>query len=411
MPSRWDFRRVPIDQNAPRTREPRPPNRNLFHLDLEVTDLLSLAQIMKTAILLPTWVGDACMATPTIRAIRNGMPDISELCLVGRYAPIAVLEGLPSVDSTITYKPKSKDGKTLSRRAMIAELKRRKFDLIILLPNSLSAGIIGFMSGATRRVGYAKDGRSWLLTDRIPLIEGSVDNRTLPTIDYYMNIAKHLGCASDNLAMQIAVTESDRILAKNMFDRFDFAWDQPTIVLNTASATAESKLWPTGNASRAARQLAIQHGLQVVVHSGPSDRQKANAVEFGAAHPLVKSMGQIEHLPMGLSKAVLEQASVVVSTDSGPRHMASALGKRVVSLFGPTSPGLYQTYNLPEKVLSKSMSCSPCGKYKCPLMHNNCMHGITYPQVVGAVLEQMQLAVGDLGSEIVPERSLPRTAA
>ena len=387
------------------------PDRNLFNLDLEVTDPLSLAQIMKTAILLPTWVGDACMATPTIRAIRNGMSDISELCLVGRYAPIAVLEGLPSVDSTITYKPKSKDGKTLSRRGMIAELKRRKLDLIILLPNSLSAGIIGFMSGATRRVGYAKDGRSWLLTDRIPLIEGNVDNRTLPTIDYYMNIAKHLGCESDNLAMQLAVTDSDRILAKDMFDRFDFDWDHPTIVLNTASATGESKLWPTGNASRAARQLAIQHGLQVVVHSGPSDRQKANAVEFGAAHPLVKSMGQIEHLPMSLSKAVLEQASVVVSTDSGPRHMASALGKRVVSLFGPTSPGLYRTYNLPEKVLSKSMSCSPCGKYKCPLMHNNCMHGITYPQVVEAVLEQMQLAVGDLESEIVRERSLPRTAA
>ncbi len=387
------------------------PESTLFHLDLEVTDLLSIAHIMKTAILLPTWVGDACMATPTIRAIRHGLSEISELCLVGRYAPIAVLEGLPSIDSTITYKPKSKDRKTLSRRGMIAELKRRKLDLIILLPNSLSAGIIGYLSGAKRRVGYAKDGRSWLLTDRIPLMQGNVDHRTLPTIDYYMNIAKHLGCASSNLAMQLAVSESDRNLAKDMFDRFGFAWGHPTVVLNTASATGESKLWPTGNASRAARQLASQHGWQVVVHSGPSDRKKANAIEFGAGHPLVKSMGQIEHLPMGLSKAVLEQASVVVSTDSGPRHMASALGKRVVSLFGPTSPGLYRTYNLPEKVLSKSMACSPCGKYKCPLMHNNCMHGITYPEVVEAVFEQMKLAAGDLESEIVPERSLPRTAA
>ena len=165
MPSRWDFRRFPIDKNAPRTRI-----ATFSILTWRLPIFYLLPKNMKTAILLPTWVGDACMATPTIRAIRNGMSDNSELCLVGRYAPIAVLEGLPSVDSTITYKPKSKDGKTLSRRGMIAELKRRKLDLIILLPNSLSAGIIGFMSGATRRVGYATDGRSWLLTDRIPLI-------------------------------------------------------------------------------------------------------------------------------------------------------------------------------------------------------------------------------------------------
>ena len=132
MPSRWDFRRFPIDKNAPRTRI-----ATFSILTWRLPIFYLLPKNMKTAILLPTWVGDACMATPTIRAIRNGMSDNSELCLVGRYAPIAVLEGLPSVDSTITYKPKSKDGKTLSRRGMIAELKRRKLDLIINSIDSL----------------------------------------------------------------------------------------------------------------------------------------------------------------------------------------------------------------------------------------------------------------------------------
>ena len=366
---------------------------------------------MKTAILLPTWVGDACMATPTIRAIRNGLSEISELCLVGRYAPIAVLDGMPRVDSTITYKPKARDGKTLTRRGMISELKRRKFEMIILLPNSLSAGLIAYLSGAKRRVGYAKDGRSWLLTDRIPLKQGAIDNRKLPTIDYYLNIAKQLGCESNDRAMQLWVSDSDRDLGREMFRGFGFAWDRPTVLLNTASATGESKLWPSGHASRAARQFAVQYGLQVVIHSGPSDRPKANAIEFGASHPLVKSMGQVENLPMGLSKAVLEQASVVVSTDSGPRHMASALGKKVISLFGPTSASLYQTYNLPEKVLSIPMACSPCGKYKCPLVHNNCMHGITYTQVVEAVMDELQMSNSSPKLPVIPNWSLPRTAA
>ena len=122
-------------------------------------------------------------------------------------------------------------------------------------------------------------------------------------------------------------------------------------------------------------------------------------------------MGQVENLPMGLSKAVLEQASVVVSTDSGPRHMASALGKKVISLFGPTSASLYQTYNLPEKVLSIPMACSPCGKYKCPLVHNNCMHGITYTQVVEAVMDELQMSNSSPKLPVIPNWSLPRTAA
>lgn len=372
---------------------------------------------MKTAILLPTWVGDACMATPTIRAIRQGLRNVSHLCLVGRYAPIAVLEGMPEVDQTITFKPKSKDPKVFSRRGLVQELKRQKFDSIILLPNSLSSAVLGYMSGAKQRIGFAKEGRSWLLTDRIPLTRNGVDRRELSTIDYYLKIAEHLGCEVHDPSMKIWVSESDRVMAKRMFDAFGFDWNHPTVVINSAAAMSEAKQWPSGQASRAAKELAVQHGLQVIIHSGPADRQKSHAIEFGADHPRVKSMGQVEQLPLGLSKAVLEQACVVVSSDSGPRHMAAALNRRVVALFGPTAADKYKTYNLPERVLSIPMACQPCGKDKCPLVHNNCMHGLTYPLVVSAVLDQLQLAMPGWKSvrgrlPIMNQGAvLPRTAA
>lgn len=372
---------------------------------------------MKTAILLPTWVGDACMATPTIRAIRQGLSKITHLCLVGRYAPIAVLEGMPEVDQSITFKPKSKDSKVFSRRGLIQELKRQEFDSIILLPNSLSSGLIGYMSGAKQRVGFAKDGRSWLLTDRIPILQNGVDNRELSTIDYYLKIAEYLGCETNDQSMKIWVTESDRSAARAMFESFGFDWNHPTVVINSAAAMSEAKQWPSGHASRAARELAVQHGLQVIIHAGPADRQKSNAIEFGAGHPRVKSMGRVEQLPMGLSKAVLEQASVVVSSDSGPRHMAAALNRRVVALFGPTAANKYKTYNLPERVVSIPMACQPCGKDKCPLVHNNCMHGLTYPMVVAAVLDQLQLSLPGWNSPhgrlpiLNQGAMLPRTAA
>jgi heptosyltransferase II len=344
---------------------------------------------MKIAIQLPNWVGDACMATPTIRALREGIPSISELCLVGKYAPVEVLAGNPWSDSTVVFQSRPGGTGVVSRRQMIGVLKRKRIDMIILLPNSLSAGLIGYLSGATRRVGYSRDARSWLLTDRIPLWNEGQDMRVVPTIDYYLNIAKSLACSIEDQQMRLWVLDREREIAETAYDRLGLDWKRPTVVMNCASGTGESRLWPTGLASRAARELASKYDLQVVVHCGPADRARANAVEFGASHPLVKSIGHIEDLPIGLSKAILEQASVVVSTDSGPRHMAVALGKKVVTLFGPTSPDRYRTYNVPERILRVDMDCSPCGKSKCPLMHNNCMHGITYPQVVQAVLEAL----------------------
>ena len=347
---------------------------------------------MKVAILLPTWVGDTCMATPTIRAIRNGMPAISELCVVGRYAPVAVLEGTPWIDSTITYKPRSKDAKTVSRRGLVSKLKSSGFDMIVLLPNSLSAGLIGYFSGSKRRVGYSKDGRTWLLTDPIPRRDKVVDHSKTPAIDYYLNIAKYLGCSIEDRSMQLFVSLSERDCARTLYSKFQFIWERPTVVFNTSSASAASRLWPVGNASRAAKLLADRYGVQIVVHCGPSDRDRANAIAFGASHPLVKSMGEIEDIPIGLSKAVMEHADVVVSTDSGPRHMAVALNKKVVSLFGPTAPEATQTYNLPETTLRVPMDCQPCGQVKCPLVHNNCMHGLSYPTVVQAVLEYLKVS-------------------
>ena len=344
---------------------------------------------MKVAILLPTWLGDTCMSTPTIRAIRQGMPEIDELCVVGRYAPVEVLSGLPWVDSTLIYKPRSKSRTTFSRRGVVAALKARRFDMMVLLPNSLSAGLIGYLSGAKQRVGFAKDGRTLLLTHPIPLQDKMVDHRKEPAIDYYLNIAKHLGCDTSDRRMQLFVSESERELARSLYSKIGFDWGSETVVFNTSSAAAASKLWPVGHASRAAKELASKHGTQVIVHCGPADRERANAIAFGANHPLVKSMGLEDDIPIGLSKAIIERASVVVSTDSGPRHMAVAMNKKVISLFGSMDPEITRTYNVPETVLRVPMACQPCGKQTCPLVHTNCMHALTYPMVVNAVAEQL----------------------
>lgn len=326
------------------------------------------------------------MATPAIRAIRKGMPEISELCLVGRYAPLSVLEGNPWSDSVLLYKPRAKSNGALSRRQLVSELRRRRMDMILLFPNSLSSACIAYLSGARHRVGFSRDARRWLLTDPIDLSWNGLDLRRVSTIEYYLHIARHLGCAYDDRRMELIVTPQDREFGARAFEIFGFDSDRPTLVINTSSAANDSRMWPSHHAGYTARRIAETLGHQVVIHCGPADRNRAEEVARMANHPLVKSMGQLTELPLGLSKAIIERASLVISTDSGPRHIAAAMNKQVISLFGPTDPDLYRTYNQPETVLRAALGCSPCGKNNCPLKHSQCMHQLTPNLVFDAVV-------------------------
>jgi len=341
---------------------------------------------MKLALMLPNWVGDACMATPTLRALRNQLQGVEEICWIGRPGPLMVLEGLPWADSTICYKPKGKGTGPMGRRALVGELRRRRFDAIVLFTNSLSTAAMAWLGNIPRRIGFARDGRSLLLTDRIPTIDGLKNAHRDPCIDTYLRLASHLGCDTSDRRMELATTETDRELAEQLWGKLQFSSLRPTLLLNTGAATAETKRWPIEHAAQAASTLSRKHGYQVLVHCGPAEREIANRIESVVADPNVRSMGINENLPLGLSKALIERSDVVVSTDSGPRHIAVALNKPVVSLFGPIAPAMTQTYNVPETVVTMGLDCQPCGKYECPLKHTRCMNALDAERVVRAVV-------------------------
>ena len=95
-------------------------------------------------------------------------------------------------------------------------------------------------------------------------------------------------------------------------------------------------------------------------------------------------MGRFDDLPLGLSKALIERSRLVVSTDSGPRHIAVAMNKPVVSLFGSIDPGLTRSYNIPETILTMGLACQPCGSYNCRFKHADCMSRLDAARVVRA---------------------------
>ncbi|MCU0720735.1 MAG: glycosyltransferase family 9 protein [Pirellula sp.] len=338
------------------------------------------------------------MATPALRAIAS-LPNLDELILIGRPGPLSLLENAPYANRTIAFKPRSKASSALGRRALAMELRRRKLDTILLLPNSLSSACIAIIAGIPRRVGFARDGRSWLLTDRIPLHSRKNKNvtadslhilsqennwREAAAIDYYLRLARQLGCDTDDRTMEMFVSDQDKRSAQLLLKQLGFSSNERLVVINNSSATALSRLWPKQYAVDACLSLA-KSGVQVLIHAGPDDRRDANQMADAVSHRNVQSMGQASELPLGLSRGILSMADVVVSTDSGVRHIAVSLNRNVVSLFGPTQSKLTKTYNRPEIQLENSLDCRPCLKDACPLKHHRCMSEISTDRVLQAV--------------------------
>lgn len=335
---------------------------------------------------MPTWIGDAVMATPTLRALRNGFPEAQ---LLGVMRPVVrdLLNASKDIDEYLVFEKRPKADAT-NRLGLIQELRRKKLDAIVLLTNSLWTAGVAKLAGIKRIVGYDRDARGWLLSDRLKKWHGPQPTE----IEYYLRLAQHIGCDINSRKMTLRVSDTDQLQAEELWRRVGFSTNYPTIVINNNAATEPSRLWPTEHVRDLASRLAVEQQFQVLLHCAPNERDTANRLAAEVNHPRVASMGVLELLPIGLSKAVLAQAAVVLTTDSGPRHIAAAFDRPVVTLFGPTSPTKTRTFNVVEYPLSMTMACRPCYAKKCPLHHHQCMRDLS----VQTVFDTICRAVGGI---------------
>ena len=178
-----------------------------------------MAVPQKILVVQPSWVGDAVMATPTLRAIRELYPEAHISYLMRRYLK-ELYSGMSWADQIITYrtgKTKSKTGKGLFDLA--ARLRTGKFDLSILLPNSFKSALVSKMANIPRIFGYERDGRGFLLTDRLLPVKDKGKFIPSPMIHTYLSLARYLGSGSRDVRMQLFVNDSDRREAHLVFAR------------------------------------------------------------------------------------------------------------------------------------------------------------------------------------------------
>ncbi len=349
---------------------------------------------MKLAIFLPNWIGDVVMATPTLRAVRNQFPT-AEIVGIMRPYVADVLAGTGLLDRTLFYHPRGKDPQ-LRGLSFIKALRNEKFESALLLPNSLRTGWLAWLSGAKRRVGFARDLRTWLLTDRV--VPKSKSNPH-PVLDEYLRLAERMGCSTFSRQMELAVPASDQAKLEQFWssqrrrsnDSFPGLLSETspsTICLNSGGAFGAAKNWPKEYFSELARRLATSLHKTVLIVCGPSERDDARWIADQAQHPLVFSLADAP-LSIGLTKAAIRAAELLVTTDSGPRHFAAAFGTPVVTLFGPTHIAWSETHYDRGEHLQLQLECGPCQQRECPLKHHRCMRDMSVDTVFAAVQRQI----------------------
>lgn len=348
---------------------------------------MSNLSCVNLGVVLPNWLGDAVMATPTVRALRQHFGPAARLIGIMKPKVADVLEGLSWFDEILLFERENSPPELRVRR-LVSELRRRRLDKMVLLPNSLSSALIAWLSGAPERIGYDRDLRGGLLTRRLQPLRLE-DGRYAPisAVDYYLQLAAELGCRDYSRQVELATTPADEAAADALWEFYRIRAGRPVVAFNTGGAFGAAKHWPIEYFADLARRIVGEWDATVVVLCGPAERQAAGEIATRANDPRVIALAG-EKLPLGLMKACIRRSDLLVSTDSGPRHFAAAFQVPTVALFGPIHPAWSVNYNRHESQLYLQLPCSPCNEQRCPLLHHRCMRDLSVDMVMTAVRQR-----------------------
>jgi heptosyltransferase-2 len=317
-------------------------------------------------VIAPNWIGDCVMAIPFVRALKGRFP-ADRLIILARPGPASIFRAESTADAVLTQSSLLADARAL---------RRENVDEAWLLPNSFRAALIAFSAGIPERVGYDTDRRGRLLTHAVP-----PPPRTEHQLRDYDRLLRARGVEPDRGAPRLALPDAAVASARATLERAGLAGSS-LVLLAPGSAFEETKRWPAERFGHLATELS-HRGFACACAIGPGEVVLGERVAAAATTPLPVLGADLD--PVELA-AMLARARVLVGNDSGPVHLAGAVGTPVVAFFGPTDPGRTKPAGSPLRILDRYAFCSPCFLKKCPYGHE-CMREIEVTDAVRAIEE------------------------
>jgi len=344
----------------------------------------------RVLLVLPTWVGDVVMATPFIDGLFRRFPDAKISLLMNRHL-YSLLEGSDWVEDCHFWPPRTKSAEARqAHRDLVRLLRDKQFDLAVMLPNSFRSAWLCWRIRARRRVGFNRDGRGLLLTDRVavPNREGR-GYRPMPLVDYYAVLGEYLGMPhpGDGLALFTLAAENERVASRLAAEGFS---GKPRVVLCPGASFGASKCWFPERFAGVADRLVREQGAAVVISPGPGEEPLARAI----ADAMDEDALLLENpcLTLGELKSLIAGADLLLGNDTGPRHFGRAFDIPRVTIFGPTEARWTDTSHAHETIARVEVPCGPCHKKVCPLEEQVCMTRVTVDRVYDACVNELGVA-------------------
>lgn len=344
-----------------------------------------MTDIKKILIIKLSSIGDVVHSLPFLEAMKQCCPDSAIDWLVEEEASQVIL-GHRAINRVIISGRKRWQRDILNPLKFIKtssdaitfckEVKLSSYDIVVDLQGLFRSGILAAVSKGKRKIGMSgsREGASIFLKE--PPVPVSYEQHA---IDRYLKVASYLGCNIDNIKGEIPVSEQDKILADSMLGS---QIENKNIIAVNPMAKWKTKLWEEDKFSELASMLQENLSCRIIFTGSKHDVPVIDGIinKIDSKDGIINLAGKTSLKELAY---LYSRCSVLICTDTGPMHIAAAMGCRVVALFGPTSPLRTGPYGRGHKVIRSDMDCSPCLKKECD--NTACMKNITVAAVFDAV--------------------------
>jgi heptosyltransferase II len=326
----------------------------------------------------PNWIGDAVMSTAALASLRRGLAKTKiDLLVPPRVAPL--FEDHPHIDRVLIRDDR---GPWRTRLAQLVALRRRQYGMVLVLPNSFRAALYARLVGSPIRIGYATDGRRWLLSHPVP----TVAVQPYHQIDAYLRLIAAMGLAVAERLPTLAPSMAAEMEAEHLWEAQGWGPEDLVIGICPGAAFGPAKRWSPERFAALADRLIAAGGFHVVFFGSRDEIPLVAHICSQMTHQAVSLAGQDT---LGSFMAFAARCGVMITNDSGSMHIANAVGTSVVALFGPTDPRRTAPAGAPVRVLRHDLPCSPCFRTTCPYADHPCMRAIEVEDVYRAVLDML----------------------
>jgi heptosyltransferase-2 len=333
------------------------------------------------------WVGDAVMSLPALRTIRERWPQ-AEIVILGRAWVADLYRHQECADRLLVFDHRSKHRGFWGRERLAGELRAEKFDAAVLLQNAFEAAWLAWRAGIPERIGYARDGRSWLLTQSVPVpVRGEVPAHESY---YYLELLRRAGWLEHLPSVHhidLRVPEQAQHDAEQKLLAAGARPGATRIALAPGAAYGSAKCWLPERYATLADGLIAGADADVIIFGAPQERDVAERIARSIQRRAVVNLAGATSI--GDLPALLRACQLFVGNDSGAMHVAAAVGVPVVGIFGPTDPEATRPATPRFTLVREPVSCSPCLLRHCPIDHR-CMTRISVEQVLGAARAQLE---------------------